>query len=1010
LKRFASAALIISFLIFICPLNVSASYKNASSWAVAELDKAESYGLIPEALKSNMKQAITREEFAMVCIKVYENTSGQTAPSAPAGTFKDTDSIDALKAYRLGIIEGVGGGMFAPQQLTNREQIATMIKRLVLALTPSMHTSPAAAAYSDSGSISGWAAEGVEFASEFSFVKGSDNRFNPKDTCTREMAILIGTRVYEFYKASESLDNDIPTKADILSLAEGYYNITKNSVEIPEQFRSVINSEPDFTGNTVDSDKAKRLSGDTSQLITYTSAKNMYLALAAAVFTLDPDSPVAATNLGTAIATYNDELLKSGSSSDKYYDDAVKAYKYALTKSMRDGAYTNDSLTVLVSLGNLYLDINNFKQAYAAFHTAYSINEDCSGARIGLMNYCLAKGDLKNALKYVNGIGYPAIAQKVADIEKEKPAVMSEEVPGYNSSEAALEEAMRKNTDIPVISTFDFIQNIDPKASIDARNFIDSVKSKITFTAPGINLVAQYVGLESISKPMGQSALESFAVGFEEFTLTTSAYETAAKLDYLERMGASVSLGGISLWAYIQNPTVYKEIEPEITGEENIEVSAEEMLSNLQSGLQGVFNTSGTNVIENDKLLSSLSKSQPEMAIFSKNPYEYGNYFDFFVQRYNVLALARKMNVFPAYAMKVNQRVIEILTEEYDKLEPKLIQLDEAQALEEEDLAEELEDTELSILEQTRMFHKIHERYRNQRNNLKNVAFNRVTQEAATAYLQKIKPYAEKVYNDCMGHIMLISDERVQVNLENRLNAQVLSAVSMALSNVLSAYTFAVWEEPFSCGCDLEQLEAEERIRLAEEEAAARDQAINDEEARKKFEAGEISENSDLYKKYIKPYEVNINTVVFQGKVGPYKTGWNIILGLEPEGLSGGINFGKMQNLYRNTTTYNAGITLTAKAAAGDNEGKLSLNLGASLTRDADGGFSPNDVDITADATASGRVGLTSVSVGVEASAARGTRFHSKGVITGDKYIDDYKQNVMGQWPDVEIKLWDGNY
>ncbi|MDP4117012.1 MAG: S-layer homology domain-containing protein [Bacteroidota bacterium] len=1012
MKRFVSVAIVISIIITIFPLNVFAAYQNASSWAIPELNKAESYGLIPEIIKSNMKQAITREEFSMVCVRVYENTSGQTAPAAPTSTFTDTKSTDVLKAYQLGIIKGVGNGTFAPRQYTDREQIATMIKRLIFALTPAMHvTSTSKTSYTDNSSISSWATESVAFSTKFNFVKGSNNQFSPKDTCTREMAVLIGTRVYEFYKPSETLENDSPTKSEILTLAKNYFQETVNLVEVTEQFRSVINFIPDFTGKTIDIDKAKKLSGDAAQLITYTSAKNMYLAFASAVFTLDPDSSVAATNFGTAIATYNDELIKSNNSSEEYYDNAIKVYNYALIKSMQGGKYTNDSLSILVNMGNLYLDANNFKQAYAAFNTAYTFNKNCSGARIGLMNYYLAKGDLQNALKYVNGVGYPAIAQKVADIEKEKPAVMGEDIPGYNSSEAELVDAIQKDTEIPVITTFDYLQNIDPKAHDDAKDFIDNIKSKMKFVAPSINIVSQYSSLENISKPMGQSALESFAFGVEEFETKHSAYETAVKFDYLERMGAHVDLGGIPLWNYIQNPTAYKDIDPVITGEDNIEISAEEMMNNLQSGLKNIYSPDGMDIAESDKLLSSLSKSQPEMAIFTKNPFEFGNYLDFFVQRYNVLALTRKMNVLPSYAMKINQQVTNILNEESEKLGTQIDKLNEAQQKEEDDLTERLADSDLSILERTRLFHGIHEKYRPQRNSLKNVAFNKVTSEATKAYLQKIKPNAEKVYNDCMGHIMLISDEKVQKNLENRLNSQILLAVSTALSNVLTAYNIAEWEEESSCGCNLEQLEAEEKQRQEEEEAAAKDQALNDEEARKKFEAGEISENSELYKKYIKPYEVNINTIVFQGKVGPYKTGWNVTLGLEPEGLGGGINFGKMQNLYRNTTTYDGGLTLTAKAAAGDNyEGKLSVNLGASLTKDANGNFSPNDVDIVADATASARVGITSASIGVEASASRGTRFHSKGVITGDKYIDKYKQDVMGHWPDIELKVWDGQY
>ena len=48
-------------------------YKNASTWAVAELDKVAEYGFITDNIKDKMNGPITREEFCEVAIKLYEN-------------------------------------------------------------------------------------------------------------------------------------------------------------------------------------------------------------------------------------------------------------------------------------------------------------------------------------------------------------------------------------------------------------------------------------------------------------------------------------------------------------------------------------------------------------------------------------------------------------------------------------------------------------------------------------------------------------------------------------------------------------------------------------------------------------------------------------------------------------------------------------------------------------------------------------------------------------------------
>jgi hypothetical protein len=234
-----------------------------------------------------------------------------------------------------------------------------------------------------------------------------------------------------------------------------------------------------------------------------------------------------------------------------------------------------------------------------------------------------------------------------------------------------------------------------------------------------------------------------------------------------------------------------------------------------------------------------------------------------------------------------------------------------------------------------------------------------------------------------MGHIMLISDKEVQKSLENRLVSQVLQAVTSALNNVYVAHSIAKWQEPFEC-CNLPELEAAEAARREAEEAAEREQALNDEEARRKFEACEIDENSELYKRYIEPYEANINTLVFKGKISPYKSSWEVVIGSEnlaevvsaasgiKANFGAGVNFGKMTNHYSNATTYNGGITYTAKAGLGDNvEAKLSTTFGAALTKDANGTFSPNDVDIYSNTAV--RTGwLVSATSGVEVSACQG--------------------------------------
>lgn len=450
-----------------------AALGKASEWAVPELTEAEAFGLIPNSIKGDMSVPITRKEFAEVCIRVYELTTNMTAQAAPNTTFTDTKDVNVLKAFNLGIVTGIGEGKFGPDLTTNREQIATMLNRLLNALTPGMHTfSSENTSYMDDDQISSWAKESVDRASQLQFITGWNSQFDPKGLCTREMAVIIAKRVYGFYNGQEALNKGTLNKMAILEIAERYYQKTIDGVEEKAEFSRVINFTPDFSGGGTDPKKAENLSIDAASLIAFTDAKNMYTAFAAAVFTLDPDSAVTANNLAAAIASYNDRLLESGDAAEEIYQDAASVWLYSLEQSEKEGELTSESLSILVSLGNLYLDTNQFKQAFAAFSEAYQFDKNYSGARIGLMNYYLAKGDLENALKYADGQGSSVFAQKLADIAKEQPEILTEDPIGAEASEAKMEEVMEKNTEIPVISGFDFYEFVDPQAYIDAKTFM----------------------------------------------------------------------------------------------------------------------------------------------------------------------------------------------------------------------------------------------------------------------------------------------------------------------------------------------------------------------------------------------------------------------------------------------------------------------------------------------------------------------------------------------------------
>lgn len=113
------------------------TYKNASTWAVQEPDRALEYNLITDRIKDGMNSPITREEICEVIMALYENMAGKVETSK-TGIFTDTQNPQVYKANELGIVYGVGNNRFDPDALTNREQVATMIYRAIKVLVPNV--------------------------------------------------------------------------------------------------------------------------------------------------------------------------------------------------------------------------------------------------------------------------------------------------------------------------------------------------------------------------------------------------------------------------------------------------------------------------------------------------------------------------------------------------------------------------------------------------------------------------------------------------------------------------------------------------------------------------------------------------------------------------------------------------------------------------------------------------------------------------------------------------------
>ena len=177
-----------------------------SSWAKPELELAYTYGLTYPTVMNNFTKPITREEFCVIVVKLYEKLTGKTAQTGTS-PFTDTTNAEIIKAYNLGVVQGTGAGKFSPALSITRQEIATMIYRaLGKAVYPLKAVSQTNFPFADKGKVAAWALEAMEFAYQNAIMKGvSASAIDPLSNTTREQGVVLIKRTYEAFKGAPNV-------------------------------------------------------------------------------------------------------------------------------------------------------------------------------------------------------------------------------------------------------------------------------------------------------------------------------------------------------------------------------------------------------------------------------------------------------------------------------------------------------------------------------------------------------------------------------------------------------------------------------------------------------------------------------------------------------------------------------------------------------------------------------------------------------------------------------------
>lgn len=227
MKRIISI-MIILIMIFSSVVYAGGGFAGASGWAIEHLEKAVDNGIITSSdystLYGGYSNKITRAQFAELIMRVYYKMMGEYPEPASADTFSDTNSTSVCMANAVGIINGRGNGIFAPNDYITRQEMAIMMSRSLDSMAVNYFKGDGVLTIADKDQVDSWAVAGVDFAYENGFIKGDGVNYKPKENIPIEQAVIIVNRVYEKY-------NGMANKNEIKNDYTKGYRVGRNDKE-----------------------------------------------------------------------------------------------------------------------------------------------------------------------------------------------------------------------------------------------------------------------------------------------------------------------------------------------------------------------------------------------------------------------------------------------------------------------------------------------------------------------------------------------------------------------------------------------------------------------------------------------------------------------------------------------------------------------------------------------------------------------------------------------------------
>ncbi len=190
-RRWQAALCLLLLLLMTVP--VFGASITCSSWARPTLEQAAEANLVDSTLLAKANKTATRAELARLVVDFYAGQLGGQYTASNQKPFTDTEDLSVAVAYELGLMSGVSATQFDPNGTVSREQMASVVMRLMKKLGIQLAApSSATKAFGDESSISSWALYDVKTLKQNGLLSGDEaGLFHPKTSCTIEQVIVV---------------------------------------------------------------------------------------------------------------------------------------------------------------------------------------------------------------------------------------------------------------------------------------------------------------------------------------------------------------------------------------------------------------------------------------------------------------------------------------------------------------------------------------------------------------------------------------------------------------------------------------------------------------------------------------------------------------------------------------------------------------------------------------------------------------------------------------------------